>query len=244
MDETPPFWSIEAVNLPEHADNPVHTEAGGRAAGYPGAVVAGTTVYAYLTRWPATVWGAAWVRGGGAEVRFVDAVIADDPVELVAGDVTRTADIGGGTATVEARVEGVLKARCEFRPVVSPPDPPAGDRLEPLLAPLGDGWAGYAARTGEDLELYGRAGLVHPVVWLSLANRVFSRQLVDGPWVHTRSRVAHLDGVAPDATVLVEAFLLDRFTTRAGERAVVDVRISVDDRPVVAVEHEAIVRLG
>lgn len=243
MDEARPFWSIEAVNLPEHADNPVHTEAGGRAAGYPGAVVAGTTVYAYLTRWPATVWGADWVRGGGAEVRFLAAVIAGDPLDVVAGDATRTADIGGRTATVEARVAGESTARGEFRPVAPRPDPPAGDRLEPLVVEL-DAWAGYAARTGDDLELYGRVGLVHPVVWLSLANRVFSRQLVDGPWVHTRSRVAHLDGVAPDATVLVEAFLLDRFTTRAGERAVVDVRISVDDRPVVAVEHEAIVRLG
>ncbi|MDW3220041.1 MAG: hypothetical protein R8F63_15615 [Acidimicrobiales bacterium] len=53
-------WSIAAVNLAEHADNPVHTEAGGRAAGYDGAVVAGTTIYAYLTR-PAA---AAWARRG------------------------------------------------------------------------------------------------------------------------------------------------------------------------------------
>lgn len=239
MERADPFWSIEAVNLPEHADNPVHTETGGRAAGYRGAVVAGTTVYAYLTRWPATVWGGDWVRGGGAEVRFLAAVIADDPV-----DVAMVGDIEAGTATVEAGVEDEVKAQCGFRSVAAPPDPPAGDRLEPLVEVLDEGWAGYATRIGEDLELYGREGLVHPVVWLSLANRVFSRHLVRGPWVHTRSRVAHLAGVAPGATAVVEGFVVDRFTTRAGERAVVDVRISIDDRPVVAIEHEAIVRLS
>ena len=41
-------WSIDAVNLPEHADNPVHTLEGGLAIGCDGAVVAGTTVFAYL----------------------------------------------------------------------------------------------------------------------------------------------------------------------------------------------------
>ena len=38
-------WSINAVNLPEHDDNPVHTIAGGLAAGFGGAVVAGATIF-------------------------------------------------------------------------------------------------------------------------------------------------------------------------------------------------------
>ena len=46
----PSLVGRSAVNLPEHADNPVHTVEGGLAAGYDGAVVAGTTVFAYLTR--------------------------------------------------------------------------------------------------------------------------------------------------------------------------------------------------
>ena len=35
----------------------------------------------------------------------------------------------------------------------------------------------------------------------------------------------------------------DSFETRSGERAVVDVRMTVDERPVAVVEHEALVRL-
>ena len=45
-------------------------------------------------------------------------------------------------------------------------------------------------------------------------------------------------------TVVVESWEIDRFSTRAGERAVVDMRVTVDDRLVCAVEHEAIVRLA
>ena len=44
--------------------------------------------------------------------------------------------------------------------------------------------------------------------------------------------------------MVVEGWLVDRFTARSGERAVVDVRISVDGHPVAAIEHEAIVRLA
>ena len=68
-------------------------------------------------------------------------------------------------------------------------------------------------------------------------------QLIDGAWVHTRSRIRHLGAVAPGATVVVESWEIDRFDTRSGERAVVDMRMTVDDRVVCAVEHEAIVRL-
>ena len=76
--ETFSRWSIAAVNLPEHADNPVHTVEGGLAAGYDGAVVAGTTVFAYLTRPVAAAWGRAWVVGGGYEVWFQGPVLADE----------------------------------------------------------------------------------------------------------------------------------------------------------------------
>ena len=42
----PTTWSVQARNLPEHASNPIHTDEGGRAAGFDAALVAGVTVYA------------------------------------------------------------------------------------------------------------------------------------------------------------------------------------------------------
>lgn len=236
MDAALEPWSIDAVNLAEHADNPVHTDAGGRAAGYAGAVVAGTTVYAYLTRPVAAAWGEDWVTGGGATVRFRGPVIADERV-----DVVPTPNEAG--ASVEARLGSAVAASLEATRDHAPVGEPTGRRLEPLVVSMDDRWVGYAARAGEDLPLYDDRRLVHPVVWPSLANRVFSTQLVDGAWVHTRSVIRHLGPVRPGDTVVVEAFEIDRFETRSGERAVVDVRMTVGDEPVAAVEHEALVRL-
>ena len=58
-------WSVQARNLPEHAANPIHTDEGGRAAGFDAALVAGVTVYAYVTR-PSSRHGAldGWPRAG------------------------------------------------------------------------------------------------------------------------------------------------------------------------------------
>lgn len=229
-------WSIAAVNLPDHADNPVHTAEGGRAAGYDGAVVAGTTIYAYLTRPAAVAWGAEWVTGGSAGVRFHAPVLEDELVDIVG-----SAD--GETGMVEARRGDTAAAGAAFTLGHEPLAPPIGTRLEPLVEVLGDGWTTYASRIGADLPLFEEHRLVHPVVWPNLANRVFATQLVQGSWVHTRSMIRHLGPARPGDTVLVEGFEIDRFTTRSGERAVVDLRFSVDGRPIVAIEHEAIVRL-
>lgn len=228
-----PTWSISAVNLPEHADNPVHTLEGGLAAGYDGAVVAGTTVFAYLTRPVAQAWGRPWVVGGGLEVWFRAPVLADEQVV-----------VSGGPDAVNATVDDRRCARLVPERVVEQPGEPAGDRLDPMVLVLDDRWSGYAARAGEDLSLYEAEALVHPAVWPSLANRVFATQLIDGAWVHTRSRIRHLGAASPGDTVVIESWEVDRFESRSGERAVVDIRMSVDDRPVCAVEHEAIVRLA
>ena len=228
-----PDWSINAVNLLEHSDNPVHTLEGGLAAGYAGAVVAGTTIYAYATRPVAEAWGAGWVTGGGLEVRFRGPVLADELVE-VGGDAD------GVVASVDGRACTVLVPE---RTAEAPGDP-EGVRLEPTVVELGDRWTGYASRCGEDLGLYSAENLVHPVVWPMLGNRVFKLQLVDGAWVHTRSRIRHLAPVRPGDTVVIESWEIDRFSTRAGERAVVDMRMTVDDELVTSVEHEALVRLA
>ena len=82
-------WSAVAPNLPEHADNPIHTDEGAREAGYPAAVVAGTTVYALMTHPPAVAWGDDWIGRGGCEVRFRGPVLEDDQVEcrVAAGSI-------------------------------------------------------------------------------------------------------------------------------------------------------------
>ncbi len=232
-------WSVTARNLPEHADNVVHTDEGARAAGYPSALVAGTTVHAYLTRVPATAWGEAWLTGGASEVRFLSPVFEADVVECAP---TPTAD------RVEARVGHSVRATLALLGPSEPDgrvagEPAAGEELPPMVVEFDDDLAGYGARSGDDLGVYAELGLVHPVVWSVIGNRVTMANLVTGPWVHVRSRIRHLGRAAPGAAALVESSVVDRFDTRAGGRVVLDVRVSIDGVAVAAIEHESIIDL-
>ena len=250
--ETVESWSVRAVNLPEHADNPVHTDLGARAAGHERALVAGTTVYAYLTHPPAAAWGRDWLEHGGGEVRFQSPVFDDDLVEITPRPLTtptaeRTPDTDLGTGVVlEAWSRGERRATFEVWRRADD-DRDVADARGPELASfdvvMDEAFCSYAARAGDDLGLDAELGVVHPVLTTVLGNRATIKSVVDGPWIHVRSRIRHLGLVRPGDTVTVASTLADRFDSRAGERAVLDVRLSVDGRPVAAVEHESIVRL-
>ena len=237
----PMTWSVRARNLPEHASNPIHTDEGGRAAGFDAALVAGVTVYAYVTRPIVEAWGPGWLAEGGALVEFLSPVQAGDPVDCVPAAPTET-----GSVEVMALVGGEARVRCTAwpgSPDVADRGRPLNEQLELHVEPLTGGWADYGLRAGDDLGLYAEAGIVHPAVWPALANGVMTRHLVDGAWIHTRSRIRHHGIARVGATATVHATVVDRFDTRSGARAVLDVAVSVDGALVAAIEHEAIVEL-
>ncbi len=227
-------WSVAARNLPEHARNPIHTDAGAQVAGFPAALVAGVSTYAYLTHVPVVGWGVQWIAGGGAEVRFLQPVFDGDLLRCVVdGDEVR--------ATVADSVRATARVWCEAR-AATPRR--GGDELEPLVVELGDEWVGLAERLGDDLPLYRDEGIVHPAAWPDLANQMVHRQLVDGSWIHTRSHIQHHALARLGGEAELSATVVDRFTSRSGERAVLDVAVRVDGELVAALEHEAIVSLA
>ena len=238
-------WSVSAVNLPEHASNRIHTDAGAREAGFPGALVAGVTVYAYLTHVPMATWGRPWLESGGGSVRFAAPVHEHD---LIVCAPAPDCDSDSGCAldddelAVDALVDGGSRARARFTPSGGPlPAPRPGEPLDTIEVPLTDRWEGYAARIGDDLELYGETDLVHPAAWPALANDVFKEHLVTGSWIHTKSLIRHHGVAHVGSTAVVESAVVDRFRSRTGDRAVVDVTITVGGRPVASLVHEAIV---
>jgi acyl dehydratase len=240
VDAVPQTWTVRARNLPEHADNRIHTDAGARAAGFPGALVAGVTTYAYLTHPIVAAWGLDWVANGGGEVRF-DAPVFDHD------EVTCTPTADDDAVVVEARCGDEHESRATLRAVSQGGPPPAtrvGTALTSRRVQLGDRWgADYGERVGDDLDLYRREGVIHPAVWPALANHVVGADLVRGPWIHLRSVVRH-HGLAPATSVAdVHAVVVDRFQRRSGERAIVDVLIEVEGRLIASVEHEAIIAL-
>lgn len=242
MSDNPNTWSVRARNLPEHADNVIHTDSGAQAAGFPSALVAGVTTYAYLTHPLVEVWGIDWLTHGGGEVRFLAPVFADALVECVP-------NIGDDGSVLMAAVcaDQERNPRVSFDAVRDAGPPPAmrdGDRLPSRQFTLGGDFAAdYGARAGDDLAVYAEHGIMHPVTWLMIANRIFSTDLVDGAWIHTRSIVRHHAPGRVGATVDVHATVVERFE-RGGTRAIVDLLIEHDGRPIASLEHEAIVALA
>jgi acyl dehydratase len=239
---TPRPWTVVAQNLAEHAGNAIHTDDGARLAGFPAALVAGVTTYAYLTHPIAAAWGEDWLAGGRAEVRFRAPVFAGDSVTCATAadpaDPTR--------ATVEAvvpRESGARAVLLAWRDAGPPPEPRSGERLASRQITLSDRYgASYGRRAGDDLDVYERQGIVHPAVWPSLANNVVHTDLARGSWIHTRSRIAHHALARDGATADVHATVVERFE-RSGERAILDVVIEVDGVVVATLEHEAIIAL-
>ncbi len=237
---TPEPWSVIAHNLPEHADNAIHTDLGAQAAGFANALVAGVTTYAYLTHPIVAAWGEDWLAGGGGEVRFRSPVIDLDVLWVVP-------ELDGDAVRVEARADrlpgGTLATLRALRRGGPPPDLRPGEELPVLATQItAEFGLGYAARAGDDLAIYAERGIVHPVVWLSLANRVTHANVVRGPWIHVRSNFRHHRLVPVGEVVVVHSRVISRFQ-RSGERAILDVRIDHDGRPVASIEHEAIVAL-
>ncbi len=231
-------WATRAVNLPEHASNPIHTDEGARAAGFDGAIVAGTTIYAYLTHPPAAAWGEGWLKSGGGELKLRKAILDHELVEC---------EVGGdeGTPVIEACVGGEVRATLEPWQSVVVPDMRSGDDLPTMELELDAESVDYGIRTGDDLDLYGQLGSAHPALWPNLANRVFTNHLINGPWVHTRSRIFHQGLAGLGERLTITSTVIDRFETRAGSRAVVDMAITTDEgRPLVRIEHEALVELN
>lgn len=229
-------WSTTAVNLPDHADNLIHTDAGARAAGFESALVAGATVYAYMTHPAAQAWGKEWVAHGGGELRLRRPVFDRDPVDCVI-----TNDETGPVVT--ATVAGDARASLALWGSGDAPALRDGERLKDHVVELQDSHADYGIRCGDDLTLYAEDQIAHPVTWVNMANVVFIENLVTGPWIHVRSRIFHEGLASVGQTIRVTSNLVERFDSRAGERALVDMRFFADDVPVATIEHEAIIVL-
>lgn len=234
----PVAWSVTAVNLPEHARNPIHTDEGARAAGFPRALVAGVSTYAYLVHPLVVAGGLGWVSCGGGEVRLRRPVFDGDTVRCLPDTVD--------PLLIRAVTDEADQPRAVFRAVhaAGPPQPMGhGEPLPVMTFRLSGEWGSdYGLRLGDDDGLCVRHRVVHPAVWPALANQVFHEHVARGSWVHTRSIVRH-HAAAPDGgTATVRSVVVRRFEA-SGERAVADIHIEVDGITVATLEHEAIVAL-
>jgi acyl dehydratase len=237
--QQPIDWTVVAQNLAEHARNPIHTDAGARAAGFPRALVAGVTTYAYLTHPLLVAWGADWLACGGGEVRFRRPVFDGDQVRCAVAGTESGVMVEAITGEPE-QPRAVFRAVAEAGPALPMR---TGESLRPVEVVLtGEFGSDYGSRAGDDLAVCTDLGAVHPAVWPALANHLVHAQVARGSWIHTRSIIRHHALAPAGATAVAHGLVVRRFESH-GERAVLDVRIEVDDVVVATLEHEAIVAL-
>lgn len=260
----PEPWVLTARNLPAHAGNPIHTDAGAQAAGYPSALVAGVTVHAWLTHHAVVAWGDEWRRWGGGTVRFRRPVFDREEVTCVAAP---DEDDGDEALRIEARTptggdeaRAVLLARAPL--VGDAPEPlpvvPRHDRFEPdagvlsaveflgsIDTVLDGGWgASYAADSGDDLECYADGRTVHPGVFLEAAHLALTRNIGLPAWIHTFSTYRHHDALLPVGTeVSVRSRVVEATVVKGRDEVRLDVQLVVGDRVAVSIDHRAIIRL-
>ena len=237
--QQPVEWSIVAQNLPEHARNPIHTDAGAQAAGFPRALVAGVTTYAYMTHPLVVAWGEDWLTRGGGEIRFRRPVFDQDVLRCVPV-------FEDNAVLVEAITSEPEQPRAIFRAVRD------GGGVKPLrdgeVLPskefqLIDTFScDYGSRAGDEFPFYADRGLVHPAVWPALANDIVYNYVARGSWVHMRSIIRHHATAKVGTTAELRSVVVRRFESH-GERAVLDVHIVVGGQVVASLEHEAIVAL-
>jgi acyl dehydratase len=268
VSETLPVYRVIAKNT-STGENKIHDEATARRYGFPGALVPGVTIYAYMTQPLAAVFGAAWLTRGTASVRFVKPVVDGEEV-TVTGTVTAR-DARGVTATLTAGTPAT--AECATLTATIPAGQPTPVNLAaygeaPLPEPRPEAtrahWASttilgtprahydepaagaYVAKVGEPLALYrGPGGWVHPGFLLEQGNRAVDRNVRMGPWIHVGSGARHLGGARVGERLATRGRVRSLFEKKGREFVELDVVIVAGDkpRPVAHLLHTAIYRL-
>ena len=263
-----PEYRVKARNTSLTSENAIHHDDTARRYGFPGALVPGVTLYAYLTRPVVEALGPAWLARGTVNVRFVKPVMDGEEV-IVTGAVTErsasgvTASVTGRTAGGECVVASVTLPAglpAPVNPALFPAAPLPAERPEARrehlagLTALGtpqalydDACAAeYRERVSETLALYqGADGWVHPAFFLQQANRALRDNVRLGPWIHVSSVVRHLGGARVGATLATRGRVRSLFEKKGRELVELDLLIvaGASARPVAHVRHTAIYRL-
>lgn len=259
MTVAPAPWQVVATNSPHHAGNPIHTDAGARAAGFPGALVAGVTVHAWLTHPAVVAWGDAWRANGGGFVRFRSPVLDREHVTLrstAGADGSLTID--ALTADESPRAVLVAQPPASVAPPALLPATPRHDRfpadatilaavehLGSIDTVLDGRWgAEYAGDVGDDLACYADGATVHPGVFLEAAHLALTQNIGLPAWIHTASTYRHHGALVPVGTAAsVRSRVVEAYTRKGRDEIRCDVQLVVDDRVIVSVDHCAIIRL-
>lgn len=268
MSEPLPLYRVTAKNT-STGENKIHDDVTARRYGFPGALVPGVTIYAYMTQPLAAAFGAAWLGRGTASVRFVRPVMDGEEVtvrgQVVARDARgvtatltastpRTPECATLTATIPAGSPTPENVAAYAEAPLPDPRPEATREHWASLAALGTPRAhydeaaaeAYLAKVAEPLALYrGRDAWVHPGFLLEQGNRAVDRNVTMGPWIHVGSAVRHLGGARLGERLATRGRVRSLFEKKGREFVELELVIVAGERarPVASLLHTAIYRL-
>lgn len=255
-------YTVKAFNPSTESENRIHADDVAQAYGFRGGLVPGVTLWAYMVHPAVDRHGPAFLDRGSMRLRFHQPVYDGELVAGAAGPVAPD-----GSCPLELRRDDDLCADgwaaladappAAFDPADVPEAalpserPPAG---ETTLAPgtvLGSLHATFRAdRAGEFLDMiaetepiYTVEGMAHPgwLVWK--ANTVLVANVVLGPWVHVETTARHHAAVRDGDVVVTRARVADRFERKGHQFVDLSVLHTVNDRPVMSIDHRAIYAL-
>ena len=257
----PDLRTVIAYNTAKSSENKIHDDAVAKQFGFSGGLVPGVDVYAYMTNPAVRHWGPEWLARGTMEVRFLKPAYegeeahinaraaGDDDDELAITVVSRGETCAIGTARVPKDAGAAPEpAAYPDRPLpaslapASPRSLPDGVALgtfhtvyDEALAPQ------YLADVREDLTLYGDQGIVHPGFLLRLGNRVLSKNVRLGPWIHVGSEVRHFAVAEVGEALAARARVIATYERKGHAFVDLDVlALKADGSPLLAIKHTAI----
>jgi acyl dehydratase len=99
--DAPGAYRVQARNLSRYSANRIHDDGVARTFGYAGGLVAGTTLYAYLSYPLVAAWGLAWLTRGTARLTLLRPVYDGEDLHVDARVVGRSGNATAGEMTVE-----------------------------------------------------------------------------------------------------------------------------------------------
>lgn len=267
MSEPLPAYRVKALNTAEGSENRIHDDAVARRYGFPGALVPGVTVYAYLTHPLVAALGEAWLARGTGHVKFLRPVVEGEEVMVTGAIVAREPrGVSARVAALTARGEcAVLEATLPtgaptpvnaalYESAPLPAERPEASR-QILERPGALGTpeavydeacaAAWLERVADPSPFYrGIGAWVHPAFYLDQANRALDRNVRMEVWVHVESHVRHLGGARVGEALTTRGRVRSLWERKGREYVELDLLVVAGSqaRPVAHVLHTAIYR--
>jgi len=231
---------IRAVNTVRDSENRIHADDVAAQYGFRAGLVAGVTVYGYMTE-PIIACAPEWLEHGTMQVRLLEPFYDSDQVIVKAetqedGSIAVTAEREDGT--ICARGTAIASPTPQETPEAIPEAPlPARDQ-RPVPMPdtvLPGALLGTVTTT---LEYANQEKI------LQLSNDILIQNFRLGPWLHVSSELRNWSVAKPGDQISVRGRIADRFDRKGHEFVVADVMLIADrHRLLQTVRHTAIYKL-